>query len=99
MTEQDYNVALLKIEHNYSASKKQLAIDYAKFQRKFKVGDIVKDRHGVIIQVETFGVYAYGKFPKPTYKGRALRKDLVPKKNIDTETIYGNDDVELLKSV
>jgi len=99
MTELKYKELLQEIENNYTASKRQLYIDYATSQRKFKVGDVIKNDNGVIIEVQKFGTSVSFSLPKPTYIGKALRKDLVPKKNGDIETIYGNDSVELVKGV
>jgi hypothetical protein len=98
MTETEYKHKMRVIETEYSQSKKQLYIDYATSNRIFKVGDIIKNDIGTIIEVQEFGTsLTFG--PKPTYIGRELRKDLVPKKNGNIGTIYGNDNVKLLNSV
>ena len=86
------------IETEYLQAKKKLYIDYATSQRKYKIGDIIKNDIGTTIQVEKFGTSVTFGLPKPTYIGRELRKDLAPKKNGDIGTIYGNDGVELIKS-
>ena len=99
MTELKYKELLQEIENNYTASKRQLYIEYAASQRKFKIGDIIKNDNGTILEVQRFGSSVSYSLPKPTYIGKALRKDLVPKKNGDIETIYGNDSVELIKGV
>lgn len=98
MTEADYKHKMSGIETEYLQAKKQLYIDYAASQRKYKIGDIIKNNNGTIIEVQKFGTSISFSLPKPTYIGRELRKDLVPKKNGDIKTIYGNDSVELLKS-
>ena len=85
------------IETEYLKAKKQLYIDYANSQRKYNVGDIIKNDNGTTIEVQKYGVSVSFSLPQPTYIGRELRKDLVPKKNGDIGTIYGNKGVELLK--
>ena len=97
MTEAEYKHKLQVIETEYLQSKKQLYIDYAASQRIFKIGDVIKNDFGTIIEVQKFGTSVTFGLPKPTYIGSELRKDLVPKKNGDIGTVYGNDGVELLK--
>ena len=98
MTELDYKHKMQVIETEYLQAKKQLYIDYANSQRKYNVGDIIKNDNGTTIEVQKYGVSVSFSLPTPTYIGRELRKDLVPKKNGDIGTIYGNEGVELLKS-
>jgi len=96
MTEIEFKSKLQKIEHDFELSKKQLYIDYAASQRKFKIGDVIKNDNGVIIQIQKFGTSVTFSLPQPTYIGKELRKDLQPKKNGDIGTVYGNNGVELL---
>jgi hypothetical protein len=98
MTQSEYKHKMQVIETEYLQAKKQLYIDYATSHRKYKVGDVIKDGLGTIIEVQRYGTSVTFSLPKPTYIGRELRRDLVPKKNGDIGTIYGNEDVELLKS-
>jgi len=98
MTEADYKHKMQVIETEYLQAKKQLYLDYAISQRKYNVGDIIKNDNGTIIEVQKYGVSVFFSLPKPTYIGKELRKDLVPKKNGGIGTIYGNENVELLKS-
>ena len=96
MTVEEYQSKLQAIESEYRAAKKQLAIDFAASKIKYKKGDIIRC-HGTTIRVEKFGAYSSFGFPRPSYTGPELRKDLQPKKNGDYQTIYGNDNVELIK--
>lgn len=98
MTNDEYKYKLQVIETEYLESKKQLCFDYAASQRLFKIGDVIKDITGTIIEIQKFGAYMDIRTPKPTYIGRELRKDLQPKKNGEIRTIYGNNNIELLKS-
>ena len=97
MTELEYKNKIQVIEDQYEQAKKQLYIDYANYQRKYNIGDIIKNVTGTIIKVQKYGVSVLYSLPRPTYIGIELRKDLVPKKNGSIGTIYGNADVELLK--
>jgi hypothetical protein len=96
MTELEYKHKMQVIETKYLQSKKQLYIDYAAAQRKFKIGDVIKNDNGVIIQIQKFGTSVTFSLPQPTYIGKELRKDLQPKKNGDIGTVYGNSGVELI---
>ena len=97
MNELEYKDKLQVIETEYLQAKKELYIEYAKSQRKFKIGDIIKNNVGTIIKIQKFGTSISFSNPKPTYIGIELRKDLEPKKNGNIETIYGNNEVELIK--
>lgn len=99
MNELDYNHKLQVIETEYLQAKKKLYLEYAFHQRKYNIGDIIKSDVGTIIQVEKYGTNISYSLPRPTYIGRELRKDLIPKKNGRVCTIYGNNGVELIKSV
>ena len=97
MEELDYKHKLQVIETEYLQAKRNLHIEYAKSQRKFKIGDIIESNVGTIIKVQKFGTSISFSNPYPTYIGIELRKDLEPKKNGNIETIYGNNDVKLIK--
>lgn len=96
MTEQEYNERMDKIQSEYEAAKRQLYIDYAKDQQKFKVGDIIKDNRGIMMVDKIGAVKGYG-LPIPVYEGIELKKDLKPRKDGNRVAIYGND-AELIKS-
>jgi len=97
MNELDYQHKMQVIETEYLQAKRALYIEYANSQRLFKIGDIIKNDVGVIIEVQKYGVSVAYSLPKPTYIGSELRKDLEPKKNGGIGTIHGNNNVELLK--
>jgi hypothetical protein len=90
MNELDYQHKMQVIETEYLQAKRALYIEYANSQRLFKIGDIIKNDVGVIIEVQKYGVSVAYSLPK-------LRKDLEPKKNGGIGTIHGNNNVELLK--
>lgn len=96
MTKQEYKDGIATLEYEFEASKKRLMANYAQSQRKFKIGDIIR-HHDTTIIVEGFSTYlAYS--PMPIYVGKELKKDLTPKKSGNTEKIYGNCNVELIKT-
>jgi hypothetical protein len=96
MTESDFKHKMQVIETEYLQAKRKLNIDYAASQRKFKIGDVIKDNVGTIIEVQRFGTNI-SFFPMPTYIGLELRKDLKLKKSGEVATIYGNEGVTLIK--
>ena len=96
MTELEYNNLLNEIEVRFKKERNQLHFTYAASQRKFKIGDIIKNDTS-IIKIERFGIFMFTN-PKPTYIGAALKKDLTPKKNGSVETIFHSEDIELVKA-
>ncbi len=97
MTETEYNIRLKKIEADYELAKKNLYVEYAMGQAKFKKGDIIKNSVCTIL-VDRITTYKWNSLPEPVYHGVELKKDLAPKKSGDIGSIYGNHDVELIKS-
>ncbi len=96
MTEQEYYSELKQIEEDYKSSKMKLYEKFAKENRIYELGDIIKD-HCKTILVEKFGVNKTFELPQPIYIGAELKKDLTPKKNQDTGYVYGNSNTQLLK--
>ena len=96
MTEQEYNLEFKQIEANFDMAKRQLYEKFAKANRIYNIGDIVKDHHQIIL-VERFGLNKTFGLPNPTYIGTVLKKDLTPKKSNEIGYVYGNENTELLK--
>jgi hypothetical protein len=96
MTEQEYKSKMDQIDQNAETQRKALMIDFAKDQIKFKIGDII-DNGIWCIKIESIGTYKWLGLPEPTYKGRALTKQLVPKKSGEYGSIYGNEHTILIK--
>lgn len=94
MTDKEYNEELLKIEQTFKEGKKALASLYAAKNKKYSVGDIIKD-HSSIIKVERimWGFSITSKFPQTCYRGTRLKKDLTPRKDDSIDTIWESDDV------
>ena len=98
MTQEQYDLKLKDINNSFEEAKKNLYIEYAKSQRKYKIGDIITDG-SVILLIEKFGTNKTFGMPQPTYIGKLLKKDLTPRKSGDSECIYGNHNVELIKAL
>lgn len=97
MNETEYRNELQKIEDNYNLSKKNLYIKYARENRRFAIGDIIKDSSGTIIIVTSFNTSLFGGLPKPIYIGKVLKKDLTPRKDNSTDSIYESQNIALIK--
>lgn len=97
MTEQEYKSQLKTLSDSYEAAKKKLHIMFASANRIYKVGDIIKDNHQIIV-IEKFGTHmGFDQIPIPKYIGKMLKKDLTPIKSGDIGAVYGNNNTELLK--
>ena len=100
MTFDEYKEELQKLEQNFVDAKHSLQKEYAISQAIYNIGDIVLEtRTNIIIQVQKIRTYVgIDKIPIPAYVGISLTKKLEPKKNGESNTIFGNDNSMLLKS-
>ena len=98
MTEQEYKQRLKELETEHEAAKRNLMIEYAANNRKYKIGDIITN-HIMTILIDGFSTYSSFSEPIPVYKGLVLRKDLTPRKDRERGNIYGNERTELIKGV
>jgi len=96
MEQIEYKNRMKEIEKSFNDAKTKLYKEYAASHRKFNIGDVIRD-HSDTILVEAFGTSKVLDLPEPTYIGKALKKDLTPKKSGEYATIYGNNGVELVK--
>ena len=96
MEESEYNERLKKIETDFEQSKKRLYLDYGMSNAIFNKGDIIKDSRWVML-IERITVSKSFGLPQPVYTGTQLKKDLSPRLDRTTVSIYGND-CELVKS-
>lgn len=96
MTKQEYDSKLKEIENAYEKQLENLYIQYGLSQAKFKVGDIIKDHRWTLL-IDKITVSKSFSEPKPVYRGLELKKDLTPKKIPNRVSIYGNNEVELVK--
>lgn len=95
MTKQEYDKRLATIETAYKQSKESLAIEYAKANNPYSIGDIIKNPRGSIIKIESisYRISCEG-VPYCVYKGAALKKDLTPRKVQPLyDTIHQDKDV------
>lgn len=65
MTEQEYNLEMKILESDFDMAKRRLYEKFAKANRIYNIGDIVKDHHQIIL-VERFGLNKTFGIPKPT---------------------------------
>ncbi len=95
MTKQEYNERLAVLKKQFEKDKNNLAIEFAKSNNTYKVGDILSNDRGVIIRVEKIS-YRYGVDGTPycSFFGTALKKDLTPRKVKPlTDTIYQSNEI------
>lgn len=95
MTKQEYDERLAVLKKEYDRAKDNIAIEYAKSNNPYIVGDILSNDRGVIIRVDKIA-YRYGidGMPYCSYSGIALKKDLTPRKTKPfTDTIYQSDKI------
>ena len=96
MTEQEYNEKVKKAEKDYKETLNEIYKQFAFDQRKYKVGDIIKNNITTIL-IESFSTYKWQGLPEPVYIGKELTKKLEPRKDGNISHVYGNNNVELIK--
>lgn len=82
MTEKEYWTRFNVIQKQFEDNKRELAKMCADSNNPYKVGDIIKDDKGSIIQIEHI-MYSYGyedDIPFCVYEGISLKKDLTQRK-------------------
>lgn len=101
MTAEAYTAQLKAMQERHKAEINNLHIAYARGQRKFKAGDIIREFDRTIQVIGFSTELSFSSAPIPVYVGLPLKKDLTPKKNANRnrESIYGNANVVLIKSV
>lgn len=99
MTEIEYTSKLQELKNEAQKQETDLKIKYAISQRIFEIGDIIKrgDETPILIQGFATSTGWFGGLPQPVYKGVELTKGLQPKKHGDIGSIYGNENVELIR--
>lgn len=82
MTNEEYDKRKAEMATRHRKENDALAIQFAKENNPYKVGDILMDDIGQIIRVEriTYTQGYYGKYPYCNYEGPALKKDFTPRK-------------------
>jgi hypothetical protein len=97
MEESEYKKRLQIIHHSFEMEKKKLYWEYGMSKAIFKIGDIIRD-HRFAFVIDKITVDKSFGFPEPVYHGFQLKEDLTPRKDKSRVCIYGNDNVELVKS-
>lgn len=93
---QKYKDNLKLLEAEFKIKRHQLAKDYAFSTAKFNVGDIITDTFNTIKITHLKFIISFDT-PEMVYLGTALKKNLEPKKNGESEAIYANREIKLLK--
>ena len=96
MTKEEYKLKMDIIIGDFEDKKRELYVDFAMTNAKFKIGDIIKD-HRWAFKVDKITVSKMYDFPEAVYHGVELKKDLTPRKDNNRVAIYGND-CELIES-
>lgn len=91
MTEQDYRLALHKINVKADNERRALAKAFATEHSPVQVGDYVTDQCGTI-SVEGWDVskrdHSYNALPCLVYRGTTCKKDGTPRKHPQASSIY-----------
>ena len=95
----DYQNKLKTLEEVFKKDKQALQIKYALSQALCKEGDIISYTNTfTTIKVTKIGCdISYGN-PIPVYTGIELKKDLTPKKSGEIRSIYGNEQLIIVKT-
>jgi hypothetical protein len=95
MERDEFDKKMDTLKKEFEIRKKNLNIEYALSKAQFKVDEIIRcTRTDTTIKVGAIKVYiGMDGIPQPVYWGIVLKKDLTPKKNGETHSIYGNDQV------
>ena len=96
MEDIEYKRRLVEIEDIFNESKKELYIEYAMSNRKYKKGDVIKDSRWAFKIDKITTSISISSIPEPVYHGYELKKDLTPRKDKSRVCIYGHDNVELI---
>lgn len=96
MEEKEYHAKIKQLEVDFEVAKKQLHIEFAQSNRKFEIGDILKE-HDKVILVDKLSTYASWGLPEVVYHGYELKKDLSLRKDKSRGSIYGDKVAELVQ--
>lgn len=81
MTEEEYIIAKMSLEKELKESLKKLAIEYVKKNKKYNVGDIIREPRGFLRIDKVSYSYYLSEVPKIIYTGFELTKKLAPRKD------------------
>lgn len=101
MTKEDYEMKMFNLNQEFEQKEKEIMIEYARDQIKFKKGDIISHPYRGILLIEVIATYeGLNPFPEPVYKGHLLTKELIQRKDKTIGSIFGSDEnITLLKSI
>jgi len=87
MTKEEYNKKILDLEIELKEQKRKLGREYAFSNNKYSIGDIIKD-HKATIRIEKIQWTNSLSGPECVYWGTILKKDLTPRKDGKTDSIF-----------
>ena len=97
-TNKYYRKQIEELESKKKSFVKQLMNDWANENSEFKVGDIIESNMNIIKITKITGDYSkYDSYFYPVYHGIMLTKQLKPRKDGSTFTIYGDEDRVITK--
>ena len=86
---ENYEKELKALEQEFELRKRNLIKLYTQKNSPYKVGDIVKDHIGsIIIEKIKYGTEYGTGFPRCSYFGLELKKDLTPRKDGSKRWVY-----------
>jgi vacuolar-type H+-ATPase subunit F/Vma7 len=88
MTLQEYKDKLQEIKNETTKKEQTLAIEYAKANNPYKVGDIVTDHIGSVIVEKMNYTITLNNIPCVVYVGSELSKDGTKKKKNSVRNVY-----------
>jgi len=88
MEREEYLRKLKELELSQAKQRKDLAIEYAKLNNPYNVGDIISDHIGTI-KIESISFdWGWNNSPQCVYNGVILKKDLTPNKLNKKTSVY-----------
>lgn len=91
MTKEQFNQQMKELKDLHEEKIKKLCQTYAMANNPYKTGDVIEDKYGTIIKIESmrWSRESLGsKIPCMVYEGVELKKDHTPKKKKPTAMIW-----------
>lgn len=91
MTLDEYKAEVDKINRESDKKKNDLIIRYCHENARFKAGDIVEDHNGKVLVEKVVASRMFSGIPDPVYRGKSLKKDGTPRKDVEIRNVYQSD--------
>lgn len=93
-----YREQIEELESKKKSFVQQLMDEWANENYEYKIGDIIESNLTIIQITKITGEYSvYNSYFYPVYHGTVLTKQLKPRKDSSTFTIYGDEDRVITK--